>query len=1168
MRVLVLASLAGLLLAGFVTGAAGASADWSWGNKDGAAPVSETTADEAPPSAGDGGGIVDLGEAAAAATDLNADVIDDILRSGRQGRNLEGYDEVYADPNVQDALQNGNETSARHYIKDRLCSLGLSACDDDPSRAALQPQDLIYAQPVHIKPVGAPIAALPVRNPHAIRPYGPPRPHGPGPVYGRPPGPPRPQHYGPPPPPASAPGPYYPGHKVPPPPPSYEVPAGPHIDAPYAFESVHGFNKKKGGYHVPEHVPSGAGVIAPGAQQHVHHHFHHADNTVASLAGGTAGIGGVNSGINGITSARPVPVYEGAGAGLGGYGSSYAPAASSYNPATTGFTPGPAYPPNQAFYKKELNLKQPVANSLGGSSYGNRYAAETGRAEGGDCFCVPVEQCPAHEILRKEDGNGFIDPRNAPGGGSDILADDVVVTDENGTIVPPATDDGAQAEDKEGAATEKDKKVEGDAAEEKVEEVKQRRKRQTNNGSDSGPNGSKGVVEGDSHTAASGDASESPNARAISESEDEVTGRLFGVNNYQGLQGAMQNAQVQPTFGLSFGLPNQGAQGLYPLAGHGPFPLGNPATAGGGIDLGPIAVNPLVSVQVTKDQYGAKVVKPFVNLHVTPNPYLVSKFLHSLHNKHLYKHDHFHKHYFYHKRPIYKPVFVHDHPPPYGHHGPHDYGYAPDYHGYRTDDVLVGPGGPVGGPIGGPVYDHGPHGPGVLVGPDYPSHGPGPLVGPDYPSHGPGPLVGPDYPSHGPGYPGHPSDYPDTYAPGHAAGYGGGGGFAEPPIHAGFRHPSGGYVSDKDDQYAGVYRNNYNRSLSFPADGTASDPPRPPYQPSPLPLAKSDAHATLSKPVVFPSDRRSDRRRREAEPTKELPEGDQDSEEVEEEEEGRGGAHKSPVYRPQPQRGQCGRRQAQGINGRIKNPVYVDGDSEFGEYPWQVAILKKDPNESVYVCGGTLIDAVHIITAAHCIKSYAAQDLRVRLGEWDVNHDVEFYPHVERDVSAVVVHPEFYAGTLYNDLAIIRLVSAVDFSQSPHISPACLPDQYTEYAGSRCWTTGWGKDAFGDFGKYQNILKEVDVPVVSHQQCERQLQQTRLGYDFKLHQGFVCAGGEEGKDACKGDGGGPMVCERGGSWQVVGVVSWGVGCGQSGVPGVYVKVAHYLDWIRQVTNRF
>lgn len=67
--------------------------------------------------------------------------------------------------------------------------------------------------------------------------------------------------------------------------------------------------------------------------------------------------------------------------------------------------------------------------------------------------------------------------------------------------------------------------------------------------------------------------------------------------------------------------------------------------------------------------------------------------------------------------------------------------------------------------------------------------------------------------------------------------------------------------------------------------------------------------------------------------------------------------------------GQCGRRNTNGITGRIKNPVYIDGDSEFGEYPWQVAILKKDPKESVYICGGTLIDHLHILTAAHCVKT-------------------------------------------------------------------------------------------------------------------------------------------------------------------------------------------------------
>lgn len=266
--------------------------------------------------------------------------------------------------------------------------------------------------------------------------------------------------------------------------------------------------------------------------------------------------------------------------------------------------------------------------------------------------------------------------------------------------------------------------------------------------------------------------------------------------------------------------------------------------------------------------------------------------------------------------------------------------------------------------------------------------------------------------------------------------------------------------------------------------------------------------------------------------------------------------------------GQCGKRNTHGITGRIKTPAYVDGDSEFGEYPWQVAILKKDPQESVYVCGGTLIDSLHVLTAAHCIKTYHEQDLRVRLGEWDVNHDVEFYPYVETDVVSVVIHREFYAGTLYNDLAILRMDKPVDFSRNPHVSPACLPDAFSDFTGQRCWTTGWGKDAFGDYGKYQNILKEVDVPVISNRQCETQLQQTRLGYDFKLHNGFLCAGGEEGKDACKGDGGGPLVCERAGSWYLVGIVSWGVGCGQPGVPGVYVKVSHYLDWIRQITNKY
>lgn len=111
-------------------------------------------------------------------------------------------------------------------------------------------------------------------------------------------------------------------------------------------------------------------------------------------------------------------------------------------------------------------------------------------------------------------------------------------------------------------------------------------------------------------------------------------------------------------------------------------------------------------------------------------------------------------------------------------------------------------------------------------------------------------------------------------------------------------------------------------------------------------------------------------------------------------------------------------------------------------------------------------------------RRYHEQDLRVRLGEWDVNHDVEFFPYVETDVVSMIIHREFYAGTLYNDLAILRMDKPVDFGRNPHISPACLPDAFSDFTGQRCWTTGWGKDAFGDYGKYQNILK-VSCPKIN-----------------------------------------------------------------------------------------
>jgi len=147
--------------------------------------------------------------------------------------------------------------------------------------------------------------------------------------------------------------------------------------------------------------------------------------------------------------------------------------------------------------------------------------------------------------------------------------------------------------------------------------------------------------------------------------------------------------------------------------------------------------------------------------------------------------------------------------------------------------------------------------------------------------------------------------------------------------------------------------------------------------------------------------------------------------------------------------------------------------------------------------------------------------------------------------------------------------------QHPYVSPACFPSCQEQFdhvfsngTGARCWTAGWGKDEFS--GSFQFIQHKVDVPLVPASQCNLALKQALnqkkpgVGDRFQLTQGEVCAGTENGKDACTGDGGSPLVCQaQSGRWTVVGLVAWGIGCG-SHVPGVYTNVHHYKHWINSI----
>lgn len=162
-------------------------------------------------------------------------------------------------------------------------------------------------------------------------------------------------------------------------------------------------------------------------------------------------------------------------------------------------------------------------------------------------------------------------------------------------------------------------------------------------------------------------------------------------------------------------------------------------------------------------------------------------------------------------------------------------------------------------------------------------------------------------------------------------------------------------------------------------------------------------------------------------------------------------------------------------------------------------------------------------------------------------------------VNKCVKHENYTKETSDNDIAMLHLVEPVMYNK--YALPICLPTRdLAEHEltrnGRQMMVTGWGSTSDIQKKNYSTLLSYIEIPMVPRNECAQVMRHT-------ISDNMLCAGtlGDR-KDACIGDSGGPMITKYKDTWFLVGLVSWGEGCGKKEKFGVYTKVSQYLEWIQ------
>jgi len=250
-------------------------------------------------------------------------------------------------------------------------------------------------------------------------------------------------------------------------------------------------------------------------------------------------------------------------------------------------------------------------------------------------------------------------------------------------------------------------------------------------------------------------------------------------------------------------------------------------------------------------------------------------------------------------------------------------------------------------------------------------------------------------------------------------------------------------------------------------------------------------------------------------------------------------------------------------------PSIVNGlSAEAGEFPHMVALGFGEENDKQWLCGGSLISEKFVLTAAHCVNAPSAGSVNwARMGTINLKEPIKGgYPQ-DFEIINRNTHPDYKPPSTYNDIALLELNDNIKFTQYVH--PACINTESNTV--QKFGAIGWGRLQF--LGSTSNNLMKVDLEKYSNEVCNKKFSNLSnrtlaKGIDDQTQ---ICAGGalNEPKDTCQGDSGGPLhvvLLDTGFTkvYNIIGVTSFGKGCGIANIPGVYTRVSHFVPWIESI----